>query len=144
MGKKLLNQMGTATIEFDPSIPCLIHTTSEFMMSNEFRGQMNIGLQLLIEKKNEIGKMAWLADASRHEVVLQEDIAWIATNWNVRVYEAGIRYIALVQPEDELSSVNQETYIDDSEELTAKGLIIRQFIDVESAKKWLREVMNGV
>ncbi|WP_185155858.1 hypothetical protein, partial [Fulvivirga kasyanovii] len=112
-----------------------------FMTSDEFREQMNVGLQLLKEKKSEMSKIAWLADARNQEVISQEDIAWIASNWNARVFEVGVRHIALVPAEDELSSMSIETYIDSSEgaKLT-KGLIIRQFIDVESAKKWLRDM----
>lgn len=145
MGTILLHQTGTATIEFDASVPCLIHSPNGFMTSDEFREQMNVGLQLLTEKKSELEKIGWLADARRQEVVSQEDIAWIAKSWNARAFEAGIGYIALVQSEDELAMMSIETYIDSSEELkfTTKGLIIQQFLDVESAKKWLCEVMNG-
>ncbi|MTI25532.1 hypothetical protein [Fulvivirga kasyanovii] len=144
METTLLHQTGTATIEFDASVPCLIHSPNGFMTSDEFREQMNVGLQLLKEKKSEMSKIAWLADARNQEVISQEDIAWIASNWNARVFEVGVRHIALVPAEDELSSMSIETYIDSSEgaKLT-KGLIIRQFIDVESAKKWLRDMMNG-
>ncbi|UII29616.1 hypothetical protein LVD17_15050 [Fulvivirga ulvae] len=59
MEKIRLHELGTSTIDFDPSVPCLIHSMSQFVMSTEFRVQMNIGLNLLIDKKNELGKISW-------------------------------------------------------------------------------------
>ncbi|GAA0195868.1 hypothetical protein GCM10009122_60200 [Fulvivirga kasyanovii] len=61
--------MGKATIKFDSSVPCLIRSPNGFMTSDEFREQMNVGLQLLIEKKSEMLEIAWLADARKQEVV---------------------------------------------------------------------------
>ncbi|MBL6447706.1 hypothetical protein JMN32_15415 [Fulvivirga sp. 29W222] len=136
-----LFKMGTSTIDFDPSVPCLVHTSSGFLMSDELRQQMNAGLELLIKKKHELGKIAWLANTKGMEPLLEEDTMWIAREWNARVCEAGVRHIALITPESELAEMSHEVY-EENLEITDDGLVVRTFADLASAKAWLKEVLK--
>ncbi|UII29617.1 hypothetical protein LVD17_15055 [Fulvivirga ulvae] len=77
------------------------------------------------------------------DVLFEEDMEWIATDWNPKVMAAGVRYIALVTPENDSGAISQETYIENSENSCEEGLTIRQFEDIGSAKEWLREVLNN-
>ncbi len=53
----LYNTRNISTIEYDPTVPCLIDTVTDFLYSEEFRRYMDIGLELLIGKKTG----AWTA-----------------------------------------------------------------------------------
>ena len=44
------------TLEYDPSVPCVIATFNGFMSSEQFREFLTAGLDLMIEKKKETGK----------------------------------------------------------------------------------------
>ncbi|UII35111.1 hypothetical protein LVD17_15015 [Fulvivirga ulvae] len=106
------------------------------------REHLNTGLELVREKKLELDKIAWLADTRKMSALFDEDITWIAEDWNVRMFQAGIMHIALIVPEDAFGGVSQEIYMEGSQELNQQGLQVRQFTDMESAKAWLREALQ--
>lgn len=127
-----------STIEYDPTVPCLIDTVTEFLYSEEFRRHMDKGLELLIDKKEVHGDIGWLANTKSLVAVPDDDTRWIAEDWCVRAAEAGIRYIAMVLPDDEIVRMSNDFFDKDFEIPSAKGLILKHFADLESACGWLR------
>jgi hypothetical protein len=100
---------------------------------------MNKGLNLLIEKKQLHPKMGWIANAKSQPTMLEEDIAWVATEWCDRAIAAGVRYIALVLPDDEIVKLSQDYF---NEDFQKDGMTLKQFMDLESARQWLHNMLK--
>lgn len=137
-----LHAVENRTFDFDPSVPCILSEGHGFMTSPEFRMFMERGLELIHEKIAEIGKLGWLVDTRFVEVFDPQDTQWIVEYWNPKAYEAGLRYIAFVMPENVFAEMNVNEYIDLSHE--AGGLTLNHFKDQESARAWLREALARV
>ncbi|GAA0195849.1 hypothetical protein GCM10009122_60170 [Fulvivirga kasyanovii] len=116
-----------------------------FLDGAEIRYCLNKGLELMIEKRKEYGRIAWLVDLREGDAVAEADLQWIAADWNARLLEAGICYVAFVLSEDDyaFSSVSAESYQGFSEEEVGDQVINRNFQNEESAKAWLREVLSN-
>lgn len=134
--------LNTSTIEYDPSVPCLIDTVREFLLSDEIRAHMNKGLELLIEKKQIHGQIGWLANTHSVSPLFEDDLKWIAEDWIPRAEQAGIGYVALVTPGDYVAEMNMEVYEDHLQVVTPGGLVTKKFKDLESAAEWLKHSMK--
>ncbi|HTJ48470.1 MAG TPA: hypothetical protein VL443_03370 [Cyclobacteriaceae bacterium] len=130
-----------STIEYDPTVPCLIDTVTEFLYSVEFKEHMNKGLELLIEKKKDHGEIGWLANTKSVVVFPDDDTKWIIEDWFPRLVEAGIRHIAMVLPEDELVLMSNDVFDENYDEV-AKELVIKHFKDIDSAREWLAKSLK--
>lgn len=110
------------------------------MAREEFRSFMERGLELIREKIDGQSKAGWLADISKAATFNPSDTAWLINNWNPAAYDAGLRYCAFVLPECGVADLN----VIDYSELTTESatIIVQHFKDMESAKSWLREVIN--
>ena len=131
-----------STIEYDPTVPCLIDTVTEFLYSAEFREHMNKGLELLIEKKKDHGEIGWLANTKSIVVFQEDDTKWIIEDWHPRLVEAGIRHIAMVLPEDELVLMSNDVF-DENYNTPVDKLTIKLFKDLDSAREWLMKSLKN-
>jgi hypothetical protein len=43
------------TIDYDPSVPCLVATTLKFMLLEEFKSYLDFALDFMKERKKETG-----------------------------------------------------------------------------------------
>ncbi|MBL6447707.1 hypothetical protein JMN32_15420 [Fulvivirga sp. 29W222] len=143
MQTEILYQLEESIIEYDPSVPCIIGRHIGFHMSNEFRQFLDKGLELMVEKMKEHGKVAWVANLHQSDVIIEEDNIWAAEDWTPRALKAGICHTAFVLHEDEyaLANMNQEVYQDQIAK-NQNEMIIGRFKDEESAKAWLREMLK--
>ncbi|MBL6446708.1 hypothetical protein JMN32_10320 [Fulvivirga sp. 29W222] len=135
--------MGKSRIEYDPSVPCLIARHIGFELSHEHREFLNKGLELLIEKKKEQGKIAWVPDLRLSDAIMEEDSMWAVNDWSPRALAAGVKHVAFILSEDEfaLASMASETYNDAIK--NDEQMQVGNFRDEESAKEWLRESFSN-
>jgi hypothetical protein len=79
------------------------------------------------------GKILLLADASRMEVLKNDDMVWLASEINPQFEEMGITHQAIILPKDFLSQQMVRLY-----EETSKNsrLNIQVFTNKEDAIKW--------
>lgn len=146
MKTEALYTLGESTIVYDPSVPCMIATHVGFQTSEEFRTFLNKGLELMIEKIKEKGTMAWLPNIRNFDALDERDLQWAAADWNERAYLAGIKHVAFVLADDDydLATIGAETYVEAGQSQKEKPqMTTRMFKDEESAKAWLREVLNS-
>ena len=127
-------------IDYDPSIPGLISAVVGYMPSPEFRLFMMAGLDLLTEKIDLLGNVAWIADIRKTEIYDQEDIEW-ALGWNKKAYEAGLRYMAMIMPESMFATLNVQEYMEERKR-KSDTLVVKQFGDLDSAKEWYSYVLK--
>lgn len=142
---EVIYTLGESTLDYDPSIPCLIFKHRGFMVSSEFRTFLNKALELIKEKKQKHEVFGWVSNLVESDVFQEEDMLWVANDFNPLAYQTGLRYVAFVLTEDEyaLASVSAETYQDYSEKEMGERIIHQNFKDEESAKNWLREVLSN-
>ena len=143
MNRILYTYDKAATIEYDSSVPCLIDTIKEFLVSEELRSHLNKGLELLIEKKRIHGQIGWIADTRFVPPIFEDDLKWIAEDWTLRAEKAGIRHIAMVMPKDYVAQMNLEVYQEHLRELTPRELVTGVFKDLESAREWLQYLLGA-
>ncbi|UII29613.1 hypothetical protein LVD17_15035 [Fulvivirga ulvae] len=139
-----LHTIAKSTLDYDPSVPCIIARQWGFLDSSEFREWLNKGLELMIEKEKVHGKMAWFADLRQGDAQADADLQWVATDWTTRALAASIRHVAFILPEDDyaLAQMNAETYAELSEsKAKEEHMITRMFKDEASAKTWLRDAL---
>jgi hypothetical protein len=80
-----------------PEVPCLVVAWYGFANSEQFRGFLNRGLELYRVEAQHTKHLGWLADTRGH--IRAADQQWLATDWNLRAYQAGIRHVRFVEPE---------------------------------------------
>jgi hypothetical protein len=130
-----------ATLDYDPSVPCVIATTLKFMMLEEFKLHLDFGLEFMKEKIKETGKMMWLPDTTLAGAFDDEGIKWVIKDWTPRALAAGIKHMGFVISESEWTNMATEEYSESVKGNGEKeGMTTAFFKDVESAKKWFRDM----
>jgi len=127
------------TLEYDPTVPCITATFNGFMSSEQFRQFLTTGLDLMIEKKKEHGRILWLADTRKHVVQPDKDTKWVADEWNPRALKEGINHVAFVLPENVFGGLSVKKYAENTEKKTNE-MVVQMFGDLESAKNWFKKV----
>jgi hypothetical protein len=126
-------------LDYDPSVPCVVASYSKFMLMDEFKEHLEFALEFMKEKAQETGRIMWLPDVTLYPVFAPDQAKWAIEDWTPRALAANIRYVAFVLPGNEWTMGGIEDYNDGG---VAKGMTTANFKDVESAKKWFRELQQ--
>ena len=127
------------TIEYDPTVPCITASFTDFMSSEQFKAFLDKGLTHLIEKKKDHARLLWLADTSKHAVQPEKDIMWVAEHWNPRALKAGINHVAFVLPENVFAVRSVKGYAAKSA-AREDEMTVEFFGKIEDAKEWFRNL----
>ncbi|GAA0195862.1 hypothetical protein GCM10009122_60190 [Fulvivirga kasyanovii] len=140
-----LYTLGKSTLEYDVAVPCLIFRHIGFMDSTEFRTFLNKALELAVERKEEGEMFGWVTNLTESDAFLEEDMVWAANDFEKQAHEKGLRAVAFVLNQDAyaLSSISGEIFVESSEERGSEEVKHMNFKDEESAKAWLKEVLNN-
>jgi hypothetical protein len=131
----------SGSIDFDPSVPCLISTYNGFIGSEDFRNQGEFGLEMIQQKIRKYGKIAWIGDLSKSEIFDDEDVEWTGLEWSTKAYALGLHYRAIVMPESVFAAINVRDFIARHDE-RKDPLIIKSFTDIASAKAWCKQCLD--
>ena len=123
-------------LDFDPAVPCVIAGKFGFVPSEEFRDMMVHCLGLYKEQMKKFPALGWIANLNQSNVYDPVDTKWMIEHWNPAAVEAGMKYIAFVEPESDFVKTSVDRYTKHS--VLSGGLVINNFNDVELAKTWLR------
>lgn len=122
------------TIDYDPSVPCLIATNLSFMLSDEFRSHLDFALEFMKDRVIETGKnIMWLVDTRLSPVFQDEDVQWATQDWTPRALTVGVTHVAFILPQSEWAALGVHEY---NNEVSKTGMNVAYFTDVESAKTW--------
>jgi hypothetical protein len=125
------------TLDYDPSVPCIIASHFGYATDNEFRSLLNLGLAYALENKKDHASMGWLADTLLMEGNTSAE--WAVSDWNPRLFAGGVSHLAFVQPKEVFAEMQIRDYVDLSS--TAAKMEMASFEDVKSAKEWLHKAM---
>ncbi|UII27409.1 hypothetical protein LVD15_02965 [Fulvivirga maritima] len=135
----VLLEKSKGVLEYDESAPCVIGRFTGFMKSDEFRAFLLKGLEYCIQYKPEGKDIMWLADTRSHSVQQKEDTDWVATHWNPKALEAGVRYVAFIVPENVFGEMAVKNYMNQSTKYGGKTLHIGMFSTIDQAKEWFKK-----
>ena len=119
------------TLDYDPSVPCIIATHIGFAPDDEFKNLLNLGLAFAIEKKKTNSKIGWLANTLLMDGNTTAE--WAASEWNPRLVAEGIYHLAFVSPKDVFAEMQIREYV-----ILSPKMKTASFEDVDAAKEWLR------
>jgi len=103
-----------------------------------FRDGLDDGLAALVER----GARHWLADLKQLGVINRSDEAWLNEDWFPRAVDAGMRWLAIVNPESSLSTISIREIMQgvSAKKLIDSDLLVtHSFEDLRDALAWLRE-----
>lgn len=103
-----------------------------YVPTQQFREALSSGVD--VAKKHNL--TGWLGNTRLLGVISVEDQQWTNEVWFPSALSAGIKYIALVVPEDIFSQVSVDNIIDNAE----GDFQTRYFNSVEEAAAWLKEM----
>jgi hypothetical protein len=103
---------------------------AKLIHSDVLRNVLETGLSLLSRHKTS----KWLSDDRMHVVFTTKDVEWSKNDWFPRALDAGWKYWAIVQPENEIGKLNLEQFTFD---YSRKGITIKIFKTPEEAYEWL-------
>lgn len=126
------------TIEFDPEMRCMYHTASPHtidMGKDEFKK----GFTISIEAVEKYRPVSYISDVRQQLMPIGPDLQiWIAENVYPRWAAAGLQKLAVVVPEDLISTLSIEQTVEEIEERTSfqMAYAVQYFTSLEEAMKW--------
>jgi len=126
-------------VEFWEDVPCIANIHLMPVLGKEFRNSLEQVLDLYKKLKKDHQELFWLADTRKFGVMSADDQEWIAREWNPRVYQAGLRYMAFIVPESTFGEISIKKY-KEKVATQANSFETCMFEDVYKAKEWLKQM----
>jgi hypothetical protein len=120
-------------LAWDEELECAYIRWEGFSFGEDMRAQMDKILVILKEKKGN----KELVNLQKQRIISHEDREWISKNWLPRAWSAGLKYIAFVIPQSDLSKISFDKLMNESDKTRTQEAY---FDNEEAARKWLREV----
>jgi hypothetical protein len=117
-------------IEYDGSLDAAKLRWRGFVDGEKFREALNEGL-VLVEQESADN---WFADLRELETVAEEDQQWSNEEWFPRAIDAGLKNMAIVQPESVVAEMSVDNII---QEVDGADLVTHYFDDPDDAREWL-------
>ena len=141
MGNVVIHSEANGVIEYNEAVPCIIGRYLGFMRSEEFRDFAALTLECCIKYKKPNEEILFIADTTKKVVQPKADTDWAAANLNPRALEFGIRFSALLLPEDVFGERAVKNYMkaksSDQDEIE-----MDMFANEEDAITWFRTLIK--
>lgn len=95
-----------------------------------FRNSLNQGLELV----NKFNATKWISDTSKLVTINESDRRWVYDIWYPKVIKSGLKFMAIILPENLHSKESILTIVSKIGDLE-----IRNFKDMENAIKWIEK-----
>lgn len=83
-------------VRADDDVPCIIVQLRAFANRDQFKQLMTTGLTHYKTQSWPTRRWGWIADTRQMSAIPQEVQQWLADDWNVQAYEAGLREMSIV------------------------------------------------
>ncbi|HYF02632.1 MAG TPA: hypothetical protein VEC36_04605 [Patescibacteria group bacterium] len=124
-----------ARVTFERDVPAVMIQWLSYATSQQFRTAIKKELEAYEHFLREHKKLHWIAETTRMIGVGHEDIEWVASELNPRMYKAGLRYMAVVLPQSAFAKMSVDDYVQFTDQ---KQIEIRNFGNLSDAKSWLK------
>lgn len=99
-----------ASVRADASVPCVIVQLHAFANREQFKHLMNAGLAYFKAHNQPTHCWGWIAD-TRHMSAIPQDVQrWLADDWNVQAYRAGLREVSIITSANILGRMATQQY----------------------------------
>lgn len=110
MTEHIILQESYAQVLADAAVPCIIVQLHAFANREQFKQMMNAGLAYYQEQTSPQQPWGWIADTRQMSAISQEVQQWLAQDWNVRAYQAGLREMSIVTAQNILGQIATQQY----------------------------------
>ncbi|GAA4363760.1 hypothetical protein GCM10023185_32750 [Hymenobacter saemangeumensis] len=120
-------------------VPCIVVQWHGFANSQQLRSLKDRGLALYTEQTGRTQPLGWICDTRHFSAVKPDDQQWLATDWNLRAFRAGVRHLCFVRPESVFGQMSVDTYIANTNANSAYSIVPAQHNSIAAAKRWLKQ-----
>ncbi|HAS47420.1 MAG TPA: hypothetical protein DCS93_43485 [Microscillaceae bacterium] len=134
---QILYKDKNANIELCAFSKCLTINISGFLGSNQIIKLFEKSYQLFTESAQSTN--ALILNAEKLGAVKKAEQAWLSSNWNLRMSDAGLKQLAIIHPDNIFGEVAINTYLENNRGSLRYALNTKTFKDTKAAQNW---VMN--
>jgi hypothetical protein len=110
MSTHILVQESYVTVLADESVPCIIVELHAFANRDQFKSFMQVGLAYYQAHSQAVRPWGWIADTRQMSAIPKDVQHWLAEDWNVQAYAAGLREMSIVTPANILGQLATQQY----------------------------------
>lgn len=133
--KRVVYQDAYASLSVVESVPCVkVKLSGTPKTSDHYKLVQSKLLEIIRNQINNFCRLHLLTDSSEAGLVLEEDITYYKMNIIPRMEEAGIRYHAIVLPQNFFSR-----WIKNQTAIPHRKLKVEYFTSVSEAARWLKK-----
>lgn len=98
------------TVTADSTVPCIMVQLHAFANRDQFKQLMTVGLTYYKAHSRPKQPWGWIAD-TRHMSAIPKDVQqWLAQEWNVQAYAAGLREMSIVASANIMGQLATQQY----------------------------------
>ncbi|RZK98726.1 MAG: hypothetical protein EOO62_25970 [Hymenobacter sp.] len=98
------------TVTADSTVPCIMVQLHAFANRDQFKQLMTVGLTYYKAHSRLKQPWGWIAD-TRHMSAIPKDVQqWLAEEWNVQAYAAGLREMSIVASANIMGQLATQQY----------------------------------
>jgi hypothetical protein len=144
MPESLLHSEPYGAILLAPDVPGIVIQWHSFANSAQLRSLKDRGLDFYITEAERTQPLGWICDTRHFSAVRPDDQQWLANDWNPRAFDAGIRHIAFVTPENVFGQMTVDTYIANTSNNAGYDIVPTQHKTLAAAKRWIKQALLEV
>ncbi len=133
--KKLLYKDKKANIEQCSVSQCLMINIDGFLGSDQMTSLFEKAYQLFTESTQS--KPALILNAIKLGAVKKAEQAWLNDHWNKRMFQAGLKHLAIINPDNIFGEVAIRTYLENNQNTLHYMLNTKTFKDEKAAQRWV-------
>ena len=99
-----------ALVWADPTVPCVIVQLRAFANSDQFKQMVSAGLAYFKAHSKATRRWGWIADTRQMSAIPQRVQQWLADEWNVQAYQAGLREMSIITATNILGRLATQQY----------------------------------
>ena len=120
------------SIEYDEKLNCVLMNWKSYASNTDYRKGLEKGLELAKEKN----LTKWVTDQTNMSGIKKEEQIWAYQDWFPRVMESGIKYMAIIIPENPLTQFTVNNIL---KHVDLSRIQIQFFERLTKAKKWIAD-----
>ena len=110
MAEQIIVDESYVTVFADEVVPCIIVQLHAFANRDQFKQLMDAGLAYYQAHSRPGQPWGWIADTRHMSAIPMEVQDWLAQNWNVRAYDAGLREMSIVASSNVIAQLATQQY----------------------------------
>jgi hypothetical protein len=110
MSEQLILEESYVRVWANAAIPCIVVQLRAFANRTQFKALMNAGLAYYKAHSQPTRRWGWIADTRLMSAIPQEVQQWLADDWNMQAYAAGLREMSIVPAANILGQLATQQY----------------------------------